>query len=141
MTEEQRERDRLKKALVAFFTAAKSSGAIRSVNAWATASNLAPNTINPLINGTGNKRLDDETYFKLAVGASKLLGREVSVAELKDETESASNDLTPRQQRLLALLARYPEDRQDEELDALEAALEARLEAMIRKTKPPSPNG
>ena len=119
----QDERDRLRKALVSFYESAHHARAIRSVRAWAVASELSPSTINPVLKGTANKRLDDETYFKLAAGASKLLGRAVSVEELKGDLPKAVV-LTDRQRRALAALDRFPEDRQEEEISVLEARVE-----------------
>jgi transcriptional regulator with XRE-family HTH domain len=115
----QNERDRLQEALVNFYSAAKQAGAIKSVNVWAKASQVSASTINPVLNGTANKRLEDETYFKLADGASKLLGRPVSIEELKGE-EPKTSALTDLQRRALDALAKLPEDRQEEEIDKLE---------------------
>lgn len=131
----QDERDRLQKALAEFYKSAEEAGLIRSVNAWAKASQLSTSTINPVIKGTANKRLEDETYFKLADGASKLMGRSVSVEELKGEAPKAVV-LTERQRRALAALDGIPEDRQDEEI----AVLETRA-ALLRKGPEPPPQG
>lgn len=125
MTAEQKERDRLRGALVAFFESARQSGAIRSVNQWAKAAGLSPSTINPVLNGTANKRLEDETYFKLSVGASKLLGRDVSADELKGSTEEKAPTLDELEERFIAALRRLPEKRRRAELKALEARLDA----------------
>lgn len=84
MSVEQIERDRLREALLAFWEAYKKLG-LKSVRQWSLAAGLSPSTINPVLKGTANKRLEDETYFKLAAGAAKLLNRPVHVAELKGE--------------------------------------------------------
>lgn len=105
MTVEQEERDRLRRALVAFFEEAKRARKIRSVRAWVTASEIGYNTLNDIITGKKNKRLEDETYFSLAHGASKLLGRTVTVAELQGKEQSASRSLSDTDIKLLRDLA------------------------------------
>ncbi|MFL7901528.1 hypothetical protein ACJ41P_10375 [Azospirillum argentinense] len=133
MTAEQQERDRLQAALLDFWEANQKVG-LKSVRQWAIASGLSPSTINPVLKGTANKRLEDETYFKLAVGASKLLLREVTVDELQGEMSiEGSPQLNGRLRRALAALKRIPADRLDEEI----AALEARANLIEETRKPP----
>lgn len=84
MSAEQDERDRLRTALVAFYEEGRRTHKIRSVRAWVTASpKIGYNTLNDILKGKKNKRLEDETYFALALGATKLMGRPVTVAELQ----------------------------------------------------------
>lgn len=93
MSVEQIERDRLREALLAFWEAHQKLG-LKSVRQWSMAAGLSPSTINPVLKGTANKRLEDETYFKLAAGAAKLLSRRVTVAELKGEDAAQPHSLT-----------------------------------------------
>lgn len=105
MTVEQEERDRLRSALVAFYEQAKRARKIRSVRAWVTASEIGYNTLNDIIQGKKNKRLEDETYFSLAHGASKLLGRTVTVAELQGVEQTQERLLSDADAKLLRDLA------------------------------------
>ncbi len=105
MTVEQEERDRLRKALVAFYEEAKRARKIRSVRAWVTASEIGYNTLNDIIQGKKNKRLEDETYFSLAHGASKLLGRTVTVTELQGLTAATESSLNDTDAKILRDLA------------------------------------
>ena len=97
----QDERDRLRAALSAFYEANERLG-LKSRNKWAVASGLSAGTINPVLNGTANKRMSPETYFKLAEGASKLLKRKVTVEELQGlPAPIPTVDLSPAEHRLL----------------------------------------
>ena len=120
MTVEQKERDRLRAALVDFWTANRARG-LKSVRQWAVASVLSPSTINPVLKGTANKRLEDETYFKLAAGASKLLGRPVTADELKGEgAKPPASERSSADERLDAIKARLDDDRKHAIADMLE---------------------
>ncbi|WP_372400752.1 hypothetical protein ABMY26_36410 (plasmid) [Azospirillum sp. HJ39] len=136
MSAEQEERDRLRAALMAFYKQARSDGTIRSVRAWVTASKIGYNTLNDLIAGKKNKRLEDETYFALAVGASDLLGRKVTVAELQGVGRPDEDDIiSERDRRLLAEL-RAIGDVDERERDDLEDLIRKRADAARTRQRP-----
>lgn len=135
MSAEQEERDRLRAALMAFYEQARRDGTIRSVRAWVTASKIGYNTLNDLIQGKKNKRLEDETYFALALGASELLGRPVTVAELQGVGRSADDEISERDRQLLRELHAIGDADEGERRD-LEDLIRKRAQAARARLKP-----
>ncbi|MCG5240067.1 hypothetical protein ACIU1J_01810 [Azospirillum doebereinerae] len=135
MSVEQDERDRLRTALLAFFEEAKRMRKIRSVRAWVTASEIGYNTLNDIVRGKRNKRLEDETYFALAMGATKLLGREVTVAELQGISSSPASELSDADAQLLADLKIIGNADEGERQD-LEELIRKRAQAARARLQP-----
>lgn len=109
--------ERRRRALETFYIANKA--ALESVNNWALKSGVAERTLGQFLDGSRKKNMRADTYEKLAIGASVLIDRKVTVYELMGE-ETATNKVESEFSKKLQKLT-----------PALKAQLEAYLDGLL----------
>ncbi|WP_148293524.1 hypothetical protein [Azospirillum sp. B4] len=87
--------------------------ALRSIANWAKHSGCAANTLGDFLKNKRDSHLDGKTMIKLAHGASALIKRDVSVAELLGE--ALPSDI----RRIVDLIRLLPADQQDLEIGGI----------------------